>query len=196
MLTNLPAGVTKGTVTRTGANAVTIALSGNRTTDYDSNITNLQVAIDKSQINNATANVSANTGVTFTAVVEDFALAIVGGQPTQFQINHSNYSPTFAAANANLLKGADGTSNGAVSIAGSDFTYEVILDVTTTPELGDQINVADNGSGVITITVTDANANLSLDGTHTITVRDTVQTKIHSLTFVVSGTAVSNVTIL
>ena len=68
--------------------------------------------------------------------------------------------------------------------------------MTTTPELGDQINVADNGSGVITITVTDANANLSLDGTHTITVRDTVQTKIHSLTFVVSGTAVSNVTIL
>lgn len=67
-MTNLPTGVSKGTVTRISATKVNIALTGNRTADYDSNITNLQVSVANTQIDGYTGTaLGDNTGVMFTA---------------------------------------------------------------------------------------------------------------------------------
>lgn len=76
--TNLPAGVTKGTVTRTDSVTVTIALANNRTTDYDANITNLILTVAASEIDDHTgaAIQSTTSGVEFTAVVEPVTLAM------------------------------------------------------------------------------------------------------------------------
>lgn len=76
-LSNLPGGVIKGDVTRISADSVTIELSGNRTEDYDANITDLTVSIDPSQIDDHTgSNIEASTGVTFTATDDAESLAI------------------------------------------------------------------------------------------------------------------------
>jgi len=63
----LPTGVTKGTITRTSATTATIALSGNRTEDYDSDITNVEVVIAGAELVTNTNGTSANTGITLTA---------------------------------------------------------------------------------------------------------------------------------
>jgi hypothetical protein len=55
-------------ITRNSATSITINLSGNRTTDYDSDITNTQVVIDAAGLSGS-ENLSANSGVTFTATV-------------------------------------------------------------------------------------------------------------------------------
>jgi hypothetical protein len=50
-LTNLPAGITKGALVRTDATHATITLNGNRTTDYDVDITDLTLAINSADKN-------------------------------------------------------------------------------------------------------------------------------------------------
>jgi len=69
-VTNLPTGVTKGTVTRTGDTTATIALVGDRTVDYDSDITNVTVTVQGAEFVTYSNEASANTGVTFTATVD------------------------------------------------------------------------------------------------------------------------------
>jgi hypothetical protein len=64
---NLPSGVTASSTSGSGA-SFTINLSGNRTTDYDSDITNVQVVIDAGGLSGS-QNLSANSGVTFQATV-------------------------------------------------------------------------------------------------------------------------------
>ncbi|MBN8706159.1 MAG: lamin tail domain-containing protein [Bacteroidetes bacterium] len=66
-VTNLPAGVSKGTLTRVSNTQATIALSGNRTTDYDTNFSPI-VTIDHAElVVTASGSVTANSGFTFTA---------------------------------------------------------------------------------------------------------------------------------
>ena len=49
-LSNLPTGVTRGTVTRTGDHTATIALSGNRTVDYDVDIQTVGLDISHTEL--------------------------------------------------------------------------------------------------------------------------------------------------
>lgn len=74
-LTNLPTGVTVGSVSRISDTQATITLSGNSTSDYDVNLTNLIVEISHLElVTLAAGSVSDNSGVTFTAVVETPAI--------------------------------------------------------------------------------------------------------------------------
>jgi hypothetical protein len=49
-LSNLPVGVTRGTVNRTGDHTATVLLSGNRTTDYDADILNVSLDISHTEL--------------------------------------------------------------------------------------------------------------------------------------------------
>ncbi len=76
-LANLPRLVTKGAVTRTGPTTVTIALSGNRGDDYDTNITDLTLTVDDAEINDTTgADFVVSTGVTFLANNDDESISM------------------------------------------------------------------------------------------------------------------------
>jgi len=68
ILTNLPDGVSKGIVSLIDADSATIILSGNRTTDYDVDITDLTLAINSAEIDDTTGpDITTNSGVTFNA---------------------------------------------------------------------------------------------------------------------------------
>ena len=75
-LFNIPGGVQIGSVVRTNDTAVYITLSGNRTTDYDADITNTQLTIAASQIVGVTNPVTLSSGVTFNADNDPESIAI------------------------------------------------------------------------------------------------------------------------
>ncbi|MFN8208627.1 MAG: hypothetical protein U0T82_14650 [Bacteroidales bacterium] len=75
-VTNLPAGVTAGSITRTDNTHATITLSGNRTVDFDNNITNVTVQLAGSQLTQHASPVSANTGVIINAVPDNESLSM------------------------------------------------------------------------------------------------------------------------
>lgn len=75
-LFNIPDGVNIGSVFRTNDTAVYITLSGNRTTDYDANITNTELTIASSQITGVSNPVTISSGVTFNADNDTESLSI------------------------------------------------------------------------------------------------------------------------
>jgi hypothetical protein len=78
-LLNAPAGITRGSVTRTGNTTATVTLSGNRTVDYDENITNVGIRIAHHELANlSSGNVEASTGVTFVAKIETVTISHSG----------------------------------------------------------------------------------------------------------------------
>ena len=80
-VSNLPGGVTAGNPVRASATSATITLSGNRTQDYDTDITNLTVTITAAEVDDHSgADLSDATGVTFTATndPENFSMASDG----------------------------------------------------------------------------------------------------------------------
>lgn len=78
-LLNAPAGVTRGNVTRTGNNTATVTLSGNRTTDYDVDITNAGIRISHQELATlSSGNVEATSGATFVAKVETATISHSG----------------------------------------------------------------------------------------------------------------------
>ncbi len=77
ILNNLPDGVTKtGTVNRIADDSVQITLSGNRTIDYDANISNMSITIDADQITTDTNNIIVSSGVVFTALNDAESIAL------------------------------------------------------------------------------------------------------------------------
>lgn len=78
-LLNAPTGVTKGIVSRTGNTTATVTLSGNRTVDYDVDITNVGVRITNQELATlSSGNVEASSGVTFVAKVETATISHSG----------------------------------------------------------------------------------------------------------------------
>lgn len=76
-LNNLPEGVTKGTVTLTDPTTVEITLSGNRTHDYDSDITNIGLTILEAEVDDTTGADFAFTNIaTFTATDDTESLSM------------------------------------------------------------------------------------------------------------------------
>lgn len=79
ILTNLPVGVSKGSVTRIDETTVEIALSGNRSSDYSVDITDATLTITASEMDEYTGvDLNVNTGVTFTAVDESLDIVMSG----------------------------------------------------------------------------------------------------------------------
>lgn len=71
-VTNLPNGITLGSIVRDSSTRVRLLLSGNSTTDYDTSITNVTVICSSVEFSDATngSALTQNTGVTLTAKVE------------------------------------------------------------------------------------------------------------------------------
>ena len=69
-VSNLPTGVTLGSLNRVSDTEVEITLSGNSTEDYDSDKTNISVSITGDEYNEGTVDLSDSDGVTLTAKTE------------------------------------------------------------------------------------------------------------------------------
>ncbi len=71
LIVNLPSGVTIGAISRISNTVVEIQLSGNADVDYDIDITNFEVQINESEVDDYLGvPIIINTGVIFTAIVE------------------------------------------------------------------------------------------------------------------------------
>jgi len=122
-ITNQPAGVTIGSVTRVNDQTATLTLSGNRTTDYDVNITNFTVTIAISELVGQSSPLSDNNGITFTAVIESISLTTDGsieegtenGEVITVELNGAVYEAILNLINWSLTGAPTGVSIGAVS---------------------------------------------------------------------------------
>jgi fibronectin-binding autotransporter adhesin len=119
-INNMPNGVTLGSITRNSATAITLNLSGNRTTDYDSDITNTQVVIDAAGLSGSD-NLSANSGVTFTATVgldglEKITPTATANDATETTPPIGDYQATATDSNTSNLAFYNDVLNSAVTI--------------------------------------------------------------------------------
>ena len=70
-VSNLPTGVSVGSISRTDDYHAQILLSGNTSIDYDVDITNISVSITSDEfVTMSSGTLTADTGVTFTAIIE------------------------------------------------------------------------------------------------------------------------------
>ncbi len=72
-ISNQPAGVTIGAISRVSDTQIQILLSGNSSTNYDEDISDFSVSIDASLLNGSTATLTRNSGVTFVAAAAEAA---------------------------------------------------------------------------------------------------------------------------
>lgn len=128
-LTNLPDGITKGALVRTDATHATIALSGNRTTDYDSDITNLILSINTDEVNDTSgADITTNTGVTFVANDESVTISHTGldennlnGAVIGIKLANKTFTDaTLVLANFTINNVPLGTTKNIISYEGAD----------------------------------------------------------------------------
>jgi hypothetical protein len=119
-------------------------------------------------------------------------LELATGDTIEINYYHSGedltYHMTFTAGSTDLLD-ANGEMLGFQAIPSSDYSFE--LESIATPEAGDQITVTDDGTGKVTITVTDPNINSSLDGTYTLWVSDDIFGHARAIDFTINGTTVT-----
>lgn len=151
-VTNLPAGVSKGTLTRVSNTQATIALSGNRTTDYDTNFSPI-VTIDHAElVVTASGSASANSGFTFTATDDAESITVAGdgsitegsesGEILTVTLAGGTISSTFSQAAWTLNNLPAGLSKGTVTqlnanqveiaISGTATNYSTDANVTVT----------------------------------------------------------------
>ena len=116
-ITNLPTGVSKGAVTRINATTVTIALSGNSTQDYDSNITSVTVSCTTAEYNHSTGgdSLSANTGVTLRAVLhaQTATASVASNSPVSGENNTITFTVKDSLGNTDI--GFSGAKNITIS---------------------------------------------------------------------------------
>lgn len=124
-LSGQPDGVGKGDVTRISDTSVRILLSGNSTTDYDSDITNMSVTCAAAEVANAVAPLSADSGVTFTAFNDAESIEITDdgwieegaedGEQITVVLNGGTFAASLDAANWTVSNLPSGVSKGAVT---------------------------------------------------------------------------------
>ncbi len=127
IVANLPAGVTKGTVTRIDSHTVKIALSGNAQTDYDTDITDISVTCGITEYNDSTGGgpLTCGTGVRLIADNDIEALTIdddgrieEGAENAEVitaTLSGGIFSNPINAANWTLTGLPEGVSKGAVT---------------------------------------------------------------------------------
>jgi len=152
-VSNLPTGVTKGTVTRTSATSVTIVLSGNATIDYDANITNVTVSVNEAEVDEYTgANLTTNTGVTLTATVEPvfltFEFVSLAGDETTVSSsgNDANLTASTMSRGAGLTASTNAqrlnATNWALTSIANAVSENKYMEFTITPQTGFQFSVS------------------------------------------------------
>jgi trimeric autotransporter adhesin len=191
VLTNLPVGVTKGNVTVTSTTTATISLLGNRTNDFDANITNISLNIEADEFVSANNSASASTGVVIISDNDNEVITISqatainegaeNGKTIVLALAGGNWASTLTPANFTLNNAPTGVSVGAVAIDGSDPTkvnltlsgnrsldYDAnITNMTvtvSTTELYDISSSITNTAGSITFTATAESATISHAG--------------------------------
>jgi len=135
-LSGLPGGVTKGDVSRISDSAVQIALSGNRTEDYDSDIGNMSVECTADEVVAYASSLSAGTGVTFTATNDAESIEISddgwieegaeAGELITVVINGGTFASSLNGANWTVSNLPAGVSKGTVTRI-SDYVATVAL---------------------------------------------------------------------
>ncbi len=156
---NLPQGVSIGNINRISSNSVEIALSGNRTTDYDSDITNAEISIGDNEIDDYSgANITKNTGITFTALDDAESISISddgsiteGSEDSEIitiTLTGGTFSPTLHSANWTLSNAPQGVSIGSINRI-NDNTAEITLSGNRTTDYDSDITDAE-------ISITDA----------------------------------------
>ncbi len=124
-LTGLPAGVSKGNVYRINDTTVQIALSGNRSVDYDSDITNISVTCTSVEIMEASNPISSNSGVTLTATNDVESIEVVDdgwilegaedGELLTVVLHGGTYASALSSGNWTVANLPAGVSKGAVT---------------------------------------------------------------------------------
>lgn len=123
-LTNLPSGVDKGAITRTGNTTATIQLMGNRSVDYDSDILNMTLTIEGDEFSMQSAVVSQNNGVVFTALNDAESITInddggivegnEDGETITVEVNGGTFGSSLTSGNWTLSNLPAGVSVGSV----------------------------------------------------------------------------------
>ena len=119
-ISNQPTGVSIGSVNRVSSTSVEVTLSGNASADYNSDITNAEIAIDANEIeDHVGSDITTNTGVTFIAtslsMVDDGAIneANENGEVITISLSGDNFVGSLNIANwtfTNLPTGVNATN--------------------------------------------------------------------------------------
>lgn len=140
-LLNVPAGVTRGNVTRTGNTTATVTLSGNRTVDYDENITNAGIRIAHQELATlSSGSVETTTGITFMAKIETATISHSGltrgnlnGAQISLVLGEETFNTTTPSASQFVLNNAPpGTSVQQINYTNST-SVNVVLAYDNTP---------------------------------------------------------------
>ena len=135
-LSNLPTGVSKGTVNRVSNDTVTIALSGNRTVDYDADIEDVTVTILADQFVQTSTEVIVNTGVFIIATsdeetieisADEIAEASEEGAVISVKLSGGTFVNPINENNWVLSDLPEGVSKGAVSRITSDSATIILV---------------------------------------------------------------------
>lgn len=124
-LSGLPTGVTKGGVYRINDTTAQIVLSGNRTVDYDNDITGMTVTCSSAEIIEATNPTTSNAGVTFTALNDAESIEIVDdgwilegaedGEIITVILHGGTFAPSLTATNWSVSNLPAGVTKGLVT---------------------------------------------------------------------------------
>ncbi len=137
-VTNLPSGVSKGSVSRVDDTTVKINLSGNSDIDYDIDITDITVSctIDEYIDSTGDSSLTASTGVTFTANNDDESISITDdgeiregaedGEEITVTISNGEFADSITPANWTVTNLPSGVSKGSVSRV-DDTTVKITL---------------------------------------------------------------------
>ncbi|PXA03035.1 hypothetical protein DDZ13_14045 [Coraliomargarita sinensis] len=154
-LIDQPAGVVISSVTRIDDTTVRIILGGNRTVDYDTDITGMTVSCTAAEVVSAVSALSANTGVTFTATDDAEFIEITDdgwiqegaedGELITVILNGGTFSGSLNAENWALENLPAGVSKGTVTRVDDD-VVTVALSGNSTGSYG--------GTDIANLTVT------------------------------------------
>lgn len=129
-MSNLPTGVSIGSVVRNSPSQVTIVLSGNRTVDYDADINNATLTVNQAALDNYTlGNITVATGIVFKATIEQLMVTapalseinLDGAVISLALVNESFADASLSAANFTLNNAPAGTT--VKSVTETDATH-------------------------------------------------------------------------
>lgn len=139
-VSNLPAGVTPGSITRDSSTGARIVLAGNSTEDYDADITDITVSCTPAEYSDSMggAVLTQNSGVTFTARNEpsDIVLSMASVDENQasgtvvgiLSTIDSDVGDTFTYS---LVSGLGDTDNGSFTIQDDELLTNEVFDYET-----------------------------------------------------------------
>jgi len=142
-ISNMPEGVSASAISRVDDTHAQITLSGNSTSDYDVNITNIEITASRDEFVTSNKNLHTSGGVEFTAVVEPAAITIADdgeimegsedGEVITVSLTLDTFVATLTPANWTVSNLPAGVSVGEVFRV-DDVTVEIVLSGNTTED--------------------------------------------------------------